>query len=441
MEPQENTITKSQYWIMVALIYISIGVMGLTELTSIVAYPLIVNYYTVDPDKFGLAVSFLTGAYLLGCYLASFILKYLGFKALFMSAYLVDILACVLIQFSRSFFQTTVCLFILGISLGLYEISTNSTSTALFKKNTATMMMLMQTCFGIGAVFSPMVCKYSVSLFKRDYYSCYLGVGCLVILFFIFAVCVKIPPSILVLQEPKEDVEQSNILKSYNWKTTLTTGVAWISAFCMGSMEVVEGGGNNWASLYLQEILHMDPLKEIPVFGTWLQIIFTVSRLISGPIIDMLGYYCSLYVANIGCFTCLLVGFLLGRKGVVFFACTSFFYAWYWPTNICAFMGIYKEYSPLATSHIIVMQGILTIPIGYFLGLLNKYIGKQWAYRSSLVFCVLGMIITAIEYYMQKARERKESQAQTTPLVSYWLCLFYTMVLMNPFLSKIPPAF
>lgn len=432
MENQESEISRGQYWIMVALIYTSIGVMGLSELTSIVAYPLIVDYYTVDPDKFGLAVSCLTGAYLLGCFIASFILKYLGFKALFMSAYLVDIAACILIQFSQSFFWTAVYLFILGISLGLYEISTNSTSTALFKKNTATMMMLMQTCFGIGATLSPMICKYSVKLFKRDYKSCYLGVGCLVVIFFIFAMCVKIPPSIISSKDQNPDVEKSDILKNYTWKTTLMSGMAWVSAFCMGSMEVVEGGGNNWASLYLKEILHLDPLKEITVFGTWLQIIFTVSRLISGPIIDKLGYYRSLYVANIGCFTCLLIGFLTGKKGVIFFACTSFFYAWYWPTNICVFMGIYKEYSPLATSHIIVMQGVLVIPIGYILGLLNKYCGKQWAYRSSLVFCILGMIIVAIEYYMQKARERKVDDAKTESLVAdvvtnqQYSCLFST---------------
>ena len=62
METQENSISRSQYWMMVCLIYMSIGVMGLTELTSIVAYPLIVDYYQVDLDKFGLAVSCLTGA-------------------------------------------------------------------------------------------------------------------------------------------------------------------------------------------------------------------------------------------------------------------------------------------------------------------------------------------------------------------------------------------
>ena len=143
METQENSISRSQYWMMVCLIYMSIGVMGLTELTSIVAYPLIVEYYQVDPDKFGLAVSCLTGAYLLGCFLAPFILKYCGFKVLFASAYLVDIISIILIQFTRSFLTTTICLFIMGVSLGLYEISTNSTATALFKKNTATMMMLM----------------------------------------------------------------------------------------------------------------------------------------------------------------------------------------------------------------------------------------------------------------------------------------------------------
>ena len=67
----------------------------------------------------------------------------------------------------------------------------------------------------------------------------------------------------------------------------------------------------------------------------------------------------------------------------------SFFYAWFWPTNVCAFMKIFKNNAPLASSHIIVMQGLLTLPISTILGTINRKFGQQWAYHLLLVFSVL----------------------------------------------------
>ena len=95
----------------------------------------------------------------------------------------------------------------------------------------------------------------------------------------------------------------------------------------MGMMEAVEVGNNTWAPLYLQDVLHLDPLKELVVFGTWLQILFTVSRLISGPLIDCLGYFTSLYISNVICALLLIIGFLLGKNGPYAFVFMSFFYA------------------------------------------------------------------------------------------------------------------
>ncbi|OAO12774.1 variable charge X-linked protein [Blastocystis sp. ATCC 50177/Nand II] len=579
----ETKSLNCSFWLHVACAYLTIGLMGLTQLAELVAFPLMRNYFKPTADQYGLATSVFGCCYLLGCFLSTLILKKWGCKTLYVITYLTDTFGCIALQFARSFFWACACIFFITTSLGLFEISTNSVATSLFKKHTATWMMFMQTCFGIGATLSPIICKWGVkftnsvatSLFKkhtatwmmfmqtcfgigatlspiickwgvkllhRDFFSCYIMIAIIVSLGFLFICFVDINPSRFNESEEKkvdvvvdgatvqqsisqetaaqqstsqetaaqqsisqetavqqsisqetaaqqsisqetaaqqpitqdtttqkpisqetttqkpitedtttqrpitedtttqkpitEDTTQKPITQditaqetpvkevsttkssafntTYSWWTTLSTPMCWLCAATMGMMEGVENGTNSWATLYLVDILHFDPLKEVATFATFLQLIFTISRLISGPIIDWIGYYRSLYFSNIGCMLLLLVGFLTGRKGIYFFVFTSFFYAWFWPTNVCVMMGIFKENAPFATSHIFVMQGLFTFPFGYILGWVNRLCGDQWAYRANLVFGTLALICLTVEYCINKKKENPVS----APLIS-----------------------
>ena len=499
----ETRSLNCSFWLHVTCAYLTIGLMGLTQLAELVAFPLMRNYFKPTADQYGLATSVFGCCYLLGCFLSTLILKKWGCKTLYVIAYLTDIFGCVALQFARSFFWSCACIFFVMTSMGLFEISTNSVATSLFKKHTATWMMFMQTCFGIGATLSPIICKWGVKLLHRDFFSCYIMIAIIVSLGFLFICFVDINPAKFSESEEKkvdvvvdgatvqqsisqetaaqqsisqetavqqsisqetaaqqpitqdtttqkpitedtttqkpitqdtttqkpisEDttaqetpVKEVSTTKSsafnttYSWWTTLSTPMCWLCAATMGMMEGVENGTNSWATLYLVDILHFDPLKEVATFATFLQLIFTISRLISGPIIDWIGYYRSLYFSNIGCMLLLLVGFLTGRTGIYFFVFTSFFYAWFWPTNVCVMMGIFKENAPFATSHIFVMQGLFTFPFGYILGWVNRLCGDQWAYRANLVFGTLALICLTAEYCINKKKENPVS----APLIS-----------------------
>ena len=469
----ETKSLNCSFWLHVACAYLTIGLMDLTQLAELVAFPLMRNYFKPTADQYGLATSVFGYCYLLGCFLSTLILKKWGCKTLYVIAYLTDIFGCIALQFARSFFWACACIFFITTSLGLFEISTNSVATSLFKKHTATWMMFMQTCFGIGATLSPITCKWGVKLLHRDFFSCYIMIAIIVSLGFLFICFVDINPAKFnECEEKKVDVvvdcatvqqsisqetaaqqsisqdittqkpitqdtttqkpitedttaqetpvkevsttKSSTFNTTYSWWTTLSTPMCWLCAATMGMMEGVENGTNSWATLYLVDILHFDPLKEVATFATFLQLIFTISRLISGPIIDWIGYYRSLYFSNIGCMLLLLVGFLTGRTGIYFLVFTSFFYAWFWPTNVCVMMGIFKENAPFATSHIFVMQGLFTFPFGYILGWVNRLCGDQWAYRANLVFGTLALICLTVEYCINKKKENPVS----APLIS-----------------------
>ena len=76
-------------------------------------------------------------------------------------------------------------------------------------------------------------------------------------------------------------------------------------------------------------------------------------------------------------------------------------------------MGFYKESAATATSVIIVLQGLLTLPLSYILGVLNEYCGKFWAYRLTLAFCVIAAVCLSCVYLCQKRKERREGESKS----------------------------
>ena len=98
-----DQFTKSQFWLMVASIYLTMTMMGLTEMSGLVALPMMKKYFDVDSATWGLFNSILGTCYLVGSLLASFILKYFGFKTMFLSAFVMDIVGCLLLQYAKTF--------------------------------------------------------------------------------------------------------------------------------------------------------------------------------------------------------------------------------------------------------------------------------------------------------------------------------------------------
>ena len=178
----------------------------------------------------------------------------------------------------------------------------------------------------------------------------------------------------------------------------------------MGMMQTIESSGASWAPLYLVDVLGFNADTDVANFTTVLYITFPASLLISGPLYIRMGYYTYLYLCLAACFVPLAIGFLLGRKGIWLFALTGFFYSATWPVFICVIMGYYKESAATVTSVVIVLQGVMLLPMNTILGWLNKQFGDYWAYRLTLLFCIIGAILLTCVYYSQKRKEAREKK-------------------------------
>ena len=402
MEGGPKYESRWQYWSLVIMIYTALVAMGIVENARSVGFTIVKQVYDVPYDTYGFFNSCLSFAYILFCFLASLVAEKINYKWIIMIGYILIAMGCLLTLPTKSFFSFGVCMFIVWMGFGFFEIGANASSTIVFIEHRGTMMSLMHFFFGIGAVAGPNIARWSLNVLKKSYYSIYLSLGIVVFILFIFSVFLPfhLPSSESGIEvKPTLTVIQALRLPS-----------VWLCSITMGMMQTVESSGASWAPLYLVDVLDFDVETDVVNFTTALYIIFTVSRLISGPMIDKMGYYCYLYMCLGACFVLLAIGFCIGRKGVVLFALTGFFYSATWPVFICVIMGYYKENAPTVTSVVIVLQGVMLLPMNTILGWINERCGKQWAYQLTLVFCVLGAVLLTCVYYSQKRMEERKKR-------------------------------
>lgn len=392
--------SRWQYWSLVIMIYTCLVAMGVVENSRSVTFPLIKDAFNVPYDQYGLFNSWLGVGYILFCLIASFISEKVSYKTIIMIGYILLVLGCFLTHFATSFFLAALIIFLIWMGFGFFEIGSNASSTLVFIEHQGTMMSLMHFFFGLGAVVGPNVAKWSLKVLKNGFYSVYFCLGVIVAVLGI--VSLFLPFKLPTAANVHSDASPTMTV----WKALLSPSV-WLCSFTMAMGQAIESSGASWAPLYLVDVLGMDINTDVADFSTWLYIVFTLSRLFSGFLIDKIGYYTSLYISYIYCFVLLLLGFILGRNGIVFFVLTGFFYSANWPIFVCVIMGYYKRNAHVVTSVVIVLQGVINLPVTYLLGVLNEYINKAAAYQMTLAFCILGCILLTCVYYSQRRYEKQ----------------------------------
>jgi len=177
----------------------------------------------------------------------------------------------------------------------------------------------------------------------------------------------------------------------------------------LGLMLGVEMCSPNWAGLYFQDVYNMSAETKGAVFVSNYYIFFTLSRLLSGFIIEKIGYIRCLLIATSASVLVFFVGFIFGGKGIYVLPALGFFVAIFWPTLLAAAMVYFRQDSTVMSSAIIVIAGLINGGIQFAIGLTNRLIGSAWGYRSGIFYA--GLIIAALLFL---ARLQKRPYAGTT---------------------------
>jgi fucose permease len=379
--------TKLRRVFLFSILYGAMLLFGFVENIKGVSYPLIKAEFGASYEQQGIMVSVLAISYVFFCALGGFFIARLGVKADFLAGFLCMSLGLGLAYLMPSLWTTGASLFVVFAGCGLFEVGINALATQLFTSRAALLMNLLHFFYGAGSVASPRVAGALAGRYSWRFI--YLACVPLVLVFFCLALGVKFP------EKPKAGPEAG---KNMGFFEALKNTKVWLFSVVLGLMVVAEMSSTNWGSLYFQDVYFLDPKTSGAGFVSNFFVLFTISRLLSGFLIEKIGYMRSLFgaiLAVIGIFT---AGFALGKNGVYLLPVLGFFVAIFWPTLMAVAMGYFGRHAPVITSVMIVLGGLLNSGVQLLIGYINRFLGPAWGYRSCLLFAVILLALLMVLY-------------------------------------------
>jgi fucose permease len=249
-------------------------------------------------------------------------------------------------------------------------------ASGVFITNTALYMNLLHAFYGIGAIIGPKTAGMLTNNAGLNWRMIYVYSMPLVLLIFIFSVFIKIPG----------DNKSADTGKRLSFFDALRNRNVWLMAIILGLGVAVEMSSPNWGSLYFQDMYGIDPRIGGAAFLSMFFICFTVSRLVSGFIVERIGYMRSLIGCTALVFVIFIAGFCLGERGILLLPALGFFIGPFWPTIMAVGIKHFGKDAPVMASAIIAIAGTLNAGIQLVVGMTNRYFGPACGYRSSAVY-------------------------------------------------------
>ena len=368
------------------ILYGTMFLFGFLENIKGVTFPFIKNEFSVSYETQGMMISILTIGFTLFVVASGFMLSRFGIKKIYFLSLALCVLAVTSIFFMPGFRTVVLSLLFLFAGFGVIEISTHAVATQIFIKKAALMMNLLHFMYGIGAIASPKLAGIladtnGAGLHWRYVY--FLTIP-LIMIIFIPMIFAKFP-----VPESKETENDVMPQKTHDFLTALKTPSVWPFGITLGIMMSVELSASNWGGLYFQDLYGMDPVTKGANYVSAFYVLFTLSRLVSGFVIEKIGYICSLFGAIIISAVLFLAGFSLGPSGIYILPFQGFLLAILWPTIMAVAIGYFGKDAPLMTSAIIAIAGLVNSGIQFFMGYFNSWFGAGWSYRSCLLFTII----------------------------------------------------
>jgi fucose permease len=163
----------------------------------------------------------------------------------------------------------------------------------------------------------------------------------------------------------------------------------WLFGIIIGLSGAIEGFSVTWSGLYLLDVYGLDPSVTGALFVSVFYLLFTLSRFISGFIIEKVGYIRSVLLSGFTIIVLFATAFGLGRTGIYLLPVTGFFIAVMWPTVLAIAAGFFRERAQTASSAIICIAFSLSGIVHYGVGLTNSFLGAAWGYRSCILYSII----------------------------------------------------
>ena len=420
-------LTKKQFWLLVFTAYACMFGQGFTDNTRSVSYPLIRDDLHLSSTQYGSLQAMAQFSYLFWSLLTAVSLQKFGFKIVIVAAFVISILGSIGTSFSFSYLMIILTQFVATASIGSLDDAPHALSSILFKTNTGVLMLLLHSCYGIGAIVGPAYAGIISRLMPSYSYRGISIMSCIpmliltiIILFIPFAI--KKPQ-----EEKKEETEKGMSIAS-----ALLNPMVWLQSLILSLMTTGERATSAWGGLYLEDVLHLRPDVEGAWFNSCFYIAFTLARLLGGVIVDWIGAFATDYTVMICAATIFVVGLLAGKAGLYILPFAGMFVAFFWPTFIVTCMRYWGKDAATPISLILPIQAMIGIVIQLLLGWLNDHFGPSCAYWSTVPAILLALLFFNIyhQILLRKEKKEKEQLIQSENMV-YFVCYRRSSQIVN----------
>lgn len=369
-----------------AIIYITMLFFGLVENVKGVAFPLIKAEFGVAYSEQGGLVSMTWFGYVMFCLVASLFMHRFGIKRSVLAGYVLICSGAAATLVAPSFWAVSLALLVVNTGFGFFEVGTNALATVVFTTRTALMMNLMHFFYGFGAIIGPKVAGLLTNTLNYSWRQVYIALIIPLVTVFFLILLTRFNHT------SQEDGPENSVPK-VTFLDALRSPTVWLFCLTLGFMEVIEFGAANWGGLYLKDVYGLDPRVTGASFVSLFYILFTLSRLLSGPVIERAGYIRSLTSAVAATVVVFLAGFGLGRSGIWILPFTGLFIGIMWPTIMAIAVQVFGTDAPAVTSVIITVSGAVNGLFQLVVGLTNHYAGHAWGYRSCLFYALVVLVM------------------------------------------------
>jgi fucose permease len=391
---------KRRYTAVLFTVYGNMVLYGFIQTMRGIVYPLIKNTYGASYNQQGLIVSLASFAAVISCAAAGIILNRMGFKKSMMFGFGFIITGMIAFCFSGNFWIAGGLIILIQLGLGFFEIGINGIGVKTFTKKSALMMSLLHFFYGVGAALGPWFGGLIANNQKLGWR--YMYTFALAPVFVMLLSTLIWGPGSVEKESPVSPAEEASVSPGQTkpgFRWAIANPLVWRFALCLGLVSAVEFGATNWSGLYLQDVFGMDPKTTGANFISLYFLLYTVSRLLGGFFIEKAGYFRSILAAIFITLILLIIGFSLGRQGIWVLPFTGLFLGITFPTVLAMSIGVFREKAQAASSAIIVIAFSLNGIIQYLIGLINRYIGEAWGYRSCILY---GVILIFMLFRLKK---------------------------------------
>jgi fucose permease len=379
--------------LLIIITYGTMVIFGLVENIKGVSYPLIKTEFGASYEQQGGFVALLSYSYVFFCFIAGIFLSRFGVKRSLLSGLLCSMFGVVLVFFMPGYLTVGASLFLVYASFGFFEVGVNALATQVFTSKAALLMNLLHFFYGAGAILGPKAAGFLINSAGMGWRHIYLLTFPLVLALFIPALFTRFPENAGDENSEARSGGDPAAEKPLSFLGALKMPIVWAFSVMLGLMEVIEFSSANWGGLYFQDVYGLDPRIEGAAFVSNFYILFTVSRLVSGFVIEKIGYVRSLFIACFAAIAVYALGFSLGIRGIWVLPLLGFFIAIMWPTVMAVAMGFFGKRAPVITSAIIVLSGAVNSALQFVIGLTNRFAGAAWGFRSCLGYAVILAVV------------------------------------------------